>query len=1059
LAGAVSGGGEAAGERHTGRPAGWRSRPSPPCWRRTWAPLATLLCFTAWAGPAERGGSWRVYKAADGLRESLTTAVTVSPRGNVWVKHGEVDAISLLDGYSVVQTPAPGERNYRVSESRAGKIWSVYDQGLIEFQGDRWERYPILEVRREHESNPLRQLRQIPLLPAEQDRVLLLLPDRLLEFRSLRSEVTVLRSAQDSQLGRFSDFAAARNGDVWITGTKGVARVPGPLRQIGAATRWEEHRIPETLEVGNLQRPFENDEGGVTTVGDSTRRERRMLVNFDGTNWLTRELPGENLRFAWQGGGRGWFWGLTLRSLVRLYPDHHEVVKEGPAAGQYFDVAAQPEGGFWLATLEGLVRFAPLAWRTPTEPSLPEEVVYSLLEDPQGRIWLAAATGLVGGKDGRWKHYPWPPRFEAAFRARDGLFALADGKLAISATEQLVLFDPETGAFQTVKHPAGRLLKKVLRQLPSRDLCLQTAEPANAGVTYHFEVCNGREFRADPDAPPPLNAGSELFFVARAQNGDFWLGGSSGPALWRDRKWQRFGASDGYVDDGALCWLELADGRIWCAGLGRISEFDGKSWTVVRTGFDRVSAMTRTSDDSIWVATSSGLYRYHKEAWVWVGEEEGLPSSATYAVLEDRTRRLWVATARGLSEYFPRADVEPPKTLVTRPRKGEEVAAESGVQVQFEGTDKWRFTPSDRLLYSFRLDEGKWSSYARETTVLLRSLTAGKHRFEVRAMDRNWNVEPRPAQLEFQVVVPWYRETRLIAVGIAGGLAALFFAGLAVNRHIQLRLSYARVEKMVDERTRELKLATEELVHSQKMTALGTLAAGLAHDFNNLLSIIRGSAQVIEGHLEDREKVLTRVARIKTMADQGAGLVKAMLGFGRMGDRSMTSCDVGQVIEDTIRLLGDRFLSEVALVRDIPARLPPVRGIKDLMQQMLLNLILNAADALEGRGEIRLSAGRLASAPAHVTLLPGTAPAYVFVAVRDTGCGIAPEVLPRIFEPFFTTKAFSSRRGTGLGLFTVYEFGRQMGHGLMVESEPGKGSTFTILMPVAEAHELPTAGR
>src|SRR5207237_2509456 len=112
----------------------------------------------------------------------------------------------------------------------------------------------------------------------------------------------------------------------------------------------------------------------------------------------------------------------------------------------------------------------------------------------------------------------------------------------------------------------------------------------------------------------------------------------------------------------------------------------------------------------------------------------------------------------------------------------------------------------------------------------------------------------------------------------------------------------------VAERTRELEITSRELVHSQKMNALGTLAAGIAHDFNNILSIIKGSAQIIEDNLDNAEKVHTRVNRINTVVEQGAGIVKAMLGFSRDSDGQMVHCDLNNVARETIKLLGDRFL-------------------------------------------------------------------------------------------------------------------------------------------------------
>ena len=203
------------------------------------------------------------------------------------------------------------------------------------------------------------------------------------------------------------------------------------------------------------------------------------------------------------------------------------------------------------------------------------------------------------------------------------------------------------------------------------------------------------------------------------------------------------------------------------------------------------------------------------------------------------------------------------------------------VNLAFEARDRWKYTARARHLFSYRLDERDWTPFLEQNIIAFTELAPGKHYFQVRAMDRNANVETKPAHLEFAIVVPWYRESRSLWIASLGLAGALFFAGLAFNRHRRLVRSYAEVERKVAERTRELELANRELMHSQKMTALGTLAAGIAHDFNNILSIIKGSAQIIEDNLDNHEKVRTRVDRINMVVDQGAGIVKAMLGFSR----------------------------------------------------------------------------------------------------------------------------------------------------------------------------------
>ena len=172
-----------------------------------------------------------------------------------------------------------------------------------------------------------------------------------------------------------------------------------------------------------------------------------------------------------------------------------------------------------------------------------------------------------------------------------------------------------------------------------------------------------------------------------------------------------------------------------------------------------------------------------------------------------------------------------------------------------------------------------------------------------------------------------------------------------------------------------------------------------------------------------------------------------MLGFSRAAAEEKP-CNVNQLIAETSRLLGDQFGHDLALRLELAPALPRVKGAAELIQQILMNLVLNAADSMGGRGQIVLQSGALERLPLHLVLVPADAPRFVYISVTDSGSGIAPEILPRIFEPFFTTKAFSTRRGTGLGLSMVYEIAKEMGFGLQVESGSGKGSTFTIILPV-----------
>lgn len=1018
-----------------------------------WLVLFVIILFAVTqTGRAQKASNWRTFKAVDKLRESVVITVTVSSRGNIWVRHSsEVESISRLDGYSVKTLPSPGEGNYPVYESRSGQLWSLYTDGLVLYKGGQWVACPLELIRAEFAKDPLRTIRFIPLLPAEVDRVFFLLPDRLMEYDAGKKQATVLKYASQTKLAKFTSIVEARDGDVWIAGGKGLAKLPGPVRRLGSETVWQEFIWDESLQSPNVQRLFEDDEGGITTVAETVANNEKVIVHFDGHAWSTQSVAGEKIRYAWRGVEQT-YWAQTRDTLLRFENGHKTVVEKGEIlTGQQSDVAVEPKGVFWLATSEGLVRYAPLPWRTPPGVAQVDSLVHTILEDRSGRLWFASTSGLLLFQNDQWERFPWPPDFESSFRPNDAIYSLPDDSLAIGADDRPLMFDAKTRQFRNLVHTSGRRIRKLVGQFKDGGLCLQTGSEDTSSPLFHLEKYDGQTFQPFLESKPDWGLGNAIFFLHEANNGDVWLGGNAGVGVYRDNKLQSFGRKEGYLADRGLCWLEIDAGKIWVGGGEMILEYNGKTWSIVRSELDRVNSMMKGRDGSIWVAANNGLFRYAEGSWVANAVDEGLPSSSVYKVWEDRRGKIWAGTARGLSLYYATADIDPPRTAISRLEVPQETSASDTATLVFHGTDKWKYTPAERLLYSYRLDQGQWSPYSVRSTVSFEDLPAGKHRVEARAMDRNWNKEPDPAFFEFVSVVPWHKDPRLMAITLAGLVITLFLAGLAINRHLRLRRSYAAVGRIVAQRTQELEQANQELLHGQKMKALGTLTAGVAHDFNNILSIVKGSVQIIEGNLENKEKIQTRVNRIKTVVDQGAGIVKAMLGLSRFTDQQKTPCDVNLLVAETIKLLGDRFLHEVSVAFEPGTDLPGVKAVKELVQQMLLNLLINAADAMSGHGQIRLRTGSLERLPAHLVLPPAPAEEFVYISVQDFGCGIAPEILPRIFEPFFTTKAFSTRRGTGLGLSMVYEMAKGMGYGLLVESLPGKGSTFTIILP-AEAH-------
>ena len=234
--------------------------------------------------------------------------------------------------------------------------------------------------------------------------------------------------------------------------------------------------------------------------------------------------------------------------------------------------------------------------------------------------------------------------------------------------------------------------------------------------------------------------------------------------------------------------------------------------------------------------------------------------------------------------------------------------------------------------------------------------------------------------------------------------------------------------------------------HMQKMEAVGRLAGGVAHDFNNLLSVIQGNAQLALRAMDAESSGYDEVREIGLAADRAGVLTRQLLTFSRQQPLSMEELRPNAIIEEIERLLRRLLGDEVKLTLSLEALAGGVRADRGQLEQVLMNLVVNARDAIAGSGKVEIATGDREVKQDFVRLHPGTKPGkYVVIAVSDTGCGMSPEVKARIFEPFFTTK--QRGKGTGLGLSTVYGIVQQCGGFLLVDSEEGRGSTFKIYLP------------
>jgi len=286
--------------------------------------------------------------------------------------------------------------------------------------------------------------------------------------------------------------------------------------------------------------------------------------------------------------------------------------------------------------------------------------------------------------------------------------------------------------------------------------------------------------------------------------------------------------------------------------------------------------------------------------------------------------------------------------------------------------------------------------------------------------------------------------------GILGQLCALYRSAYAPHPlHERIMGLVAGALAVEEERLRMERASqklSEELRQSQKMEAIGLLAGGVAHDFNNALTSIRGNAEMLLERKDLPEEARDEAAEISKSAVYAASLTRQLLTFSRKQIMDSEIIDLNATVTNLAQILRRTVGENIAIDLQLAEGADCIRADPGQIEQVIMNLAINARDAMPQGGRLLIGTGvedlSGPEAPAAIREKPGR---YVALSVCDTGIGMTPDVLARLYEPFFTTKDVG--KGTGLGLSTVYGIVRQSGGDITVDSEFGKGSTFTVHLP------------
>ena len=577
---------------------------------------------------------------------------------------------------------------------------------------------------------------------------------------------------------------------------------------------------------------------------------------------------------------------------------------------------------------------------------------------------------------------------------------------------------------------------------------------------------------------------SSVYGITEDGSGRIWVGGTDGlfrfaGGLWEPvtMPWDSLSPRVDRVasDDTGAIWIGTRS-----AGVLR---YDGEVWT--RFGFDAglpnetIRALVVASPKDAWALTTEGARRFDGVAWHPTALEWTFRPAAFNSVHVAANGSVWIGRlypdpdallepsrfrpTHGAESLLIHPEGRAPDTRIEAPPA--RVARPGAITLRWSGTDPWMSTRPSLLTFSIRVDDRPWSPFNSTTSLNIRSLPSGEHVVSVRARDLDFNVDPTPAVASFTVTAPvWAQAWFQLLVGSLVALAG-FQTLRAWDRGRRLHAANRDLEVRVADRTRELseayedlKLETDEreaaeerLRRALKMEAVGRLAAGIAHDFNNLLTVVSGTSELLIDDHGDQPELRQDLEDIRGAASRAAGLTQQLLAFSRKQILMPELLDVSEVVESMHSILSRTIAIDVAFVTDVSDE--PVMAWADRggIEQILLNLVVNANQAIDRSGTITLRTSSVfldeqAARALDPELVAGR---YARLSVEDDGVGISEEVLKDLFEPFFTTK----ETGTGLGLATVWGVAKQSGGTARAESHVGAGTTMSIYLP-CEAPEL-----
>lgn len=872
------------------------------------------------------------------------------------------------------------------------------------------------------------------------------------------------------------DIHITQNDHVWITLSTGhVARLQHPTNQ------WHIFPNPNTLEMNRPLRVTDMPNGHIWVISEDRTQGIRT---FDGQNWSAHKLSevgGTNVNPSilrtkngtiWVGGHEGYLHALR-KGKWHIYQTPHLPLP----TTRIVDLLEAKDGALWIIGQGS----APIRLDYGSQRWTTFENLNYACQSPNGHQWFLSQNNAVIQFDGKsWTRYD---TSDGLIDTPTGVFATQKGDIWVVGSDKGTAASSHriqnTWHAQTYPDLSWGIDARATHEARDGTIWLGAAVDWFADRGHKGGILSISPTNLEHHTPPDVlryiygigqtadasiwigsyrgihtykqntwsridtleSLQSRIDVVYTPPDGELWLGHrNQGVFKYDGQTWQQFDSNDGLTDNATRSILKTQDGTTWIVSAQGISRFDGTTWTASALPSelytDLRGSLQQSTDGTLWINTAS-------DTWHRRGRDPTNPSQQH---------------ALRVVHYVP--DTQPPKTTITLAAK--EVSQPGNTTITWQGIDPWHQTPIADLLYAWQLDNGTWSPFTPETHRVFQALKSGDHTFRVKARDRDFNTDPIPATITFTVIPPvWQQPWFLIVATLSLALITVQTVRVIRRDKYLQRTNQAlsdannnlfAVNTQLKATNQHLEDTRQQLIIQEKMASLGNLVAGVAHEMNTPLGALNSSVDVIRRCVNrisqivsDRQTETSQDANYQkamhlletnaqtthTVSERISQIVNSLKNFARLDEAEFQRIDIHEGLE-SILLLRQKDLKDKIEIIKTYGEIPPVACYPSELNQVFMNILSNAIEALEDTGEIHIQ-----------TSIDGSS---ICITFTDTGCGIPPENQGQIFNPGFTTKGVGV--GVGLGLAISYRIIEKHNGIILIESEMGKGTTCRIEIPI-----------